>query len=242
MFIKKIHFVVLQNEEHAGFHTYVADYVEEATPAILKIEPQAADYKLKLGIEKAVLDIIRKNTFTNRVNQADEARDNPIRGFFKVVKGMLHHFNPAMAQAAYNVDLINENFSDITRLSKGKQSMAEEKYIAALNAAQADIALLGLTDWVTEIVNTNNVYLELVKSKNTETDEKPEGNMKLARIDTDTSYNAIADRINAFITIEGDAVFAAFVTKVNNRIDEYNAAIAQRKGRAGKKDDTTETK
>ena len=149
---------------------------------------------------------------------------------------MLHHFNPAVAQAAYNIDLINEKFSKITRLSDEKQTAAEESYITALKAAAADLTTLGLTDWLTEIEATQIAFVELVKSRNQEDDLKPAINMKTARVETDNTYNAIVNRINAFITIDGDAKYAAFVTKLNNRIVQYNTAIAQRKGWAKKVD------
>ena len=236
MFIKKIHILGLQNEEHVGLNTYVGDYITESGAAALNIEKQSGDHKLKLAVEKSVLDLVQKNSFTARVNAADEARDQPIRGFSKIVKGMLHHFNPAVAQAAYNIDLINEKFSKITRLSDEKQTAAEESYITALKAAAADLTTLGLTDWLTEIEATQIAFVELVKSRNQEDDLKPAINMKTARVETDNTYNAIVNRINAFITIDGDAKYAAFVTKLNNRIDQYNTAIAQRKGWAKKVD------
>lgn len=241
MFIKKIHYVELQNEEHAGFHAYVDDYISETGAAILKVETQSTDHKMKLAVEKSVLDLVLKNTFTVRVNAADEVRDKPIRGFFKVVKGLLHHFNPAVAQAAYNIDVINEKFSNLTRLSKEKQTPAEESYISALKAAIADINMLGLNDWLMEIEATENAFVQMVKNRNNEDDLKPALNMRAARQETDDACEAIIDRINAFITIEGDALYATFVTKINNRIDQYNNTIAQRKGIAAakKKDDAT---
>ena len=239
MLIKNIHLNALQNEEHAGFHTYVSEYITEDANVTLKVQLQLSDYKLKLAIEKSVLDLIQKNSYTRRANDADAARDKPIRGFFGVVEGMLHHFNPAVAQAAYNVNLINENFSNITRLSDDKQTQAFDSYIAAIDAASADISLLGLTDWVTEMKATHAAFLEVVKSRNAEKDDKPDINMKQARVDTELAYNALVDRINAFITIEGDAVFAPLVTKINGRIDQYSNAVAQRKGWAKKKNDTT---
>lgn len=234
MFIKKIYFHALQNEEHVGFNTYVADYISEAGAEVLNVVTQAAEHKQKLAIEKSVLDLVRKNVYTQRVQVAEDARDKPIRGFFKIVKGMLHHFNPVVEQAAANINLINQKFSDICYLSDEKQTAATESFLAALKAAQADIETLGLTAWITEIESTQNAFVELVKNRNTEDDQRPETNMKAARTETDKSYNAIVDRINAYITIEGDAKYAAFVTSLNNRIDQYNTAIAQRKGRAKK--------
>jgi hypothetical protein len=244
MFIKKIHFHLLQNEEHAGYHTYVSEYITEDGNANSRLISQMSDHNLKLGIEKSVLDLIQKNSYTQRVNEADQVRDKPIRGFFKVVKGLLDHFNPAMAQAAYKVNLINENFSGITRLSNDKQTQAFDSYIAAIDDASADITALALMDWVTEMKATHAAFLEVVKNRNTENDDKPNISMKEARMETDVAYNALVDRINAFITIEGDALFAPLVTKINGRIDQYTTAIAQRKGIAEakkKKDTTTDT-
>lgn len=234
MFIKKIHFLLLQNEEHAGFNTYVADYISEAGAEALNVVAQAAEHKQKLAIEKSVLDLVRKNVYTQRVQVAEDARDKPIRGFFKIVKGMLHHFNPAVEQAAANINLINQKFSEICYLSDEKQTAATESFLAALKAAQADIETLGLTAWIAEIEATQNAFVELVKSRNTEDDQRPETNMKAARTETDKSYMAIVDRINALITIEGNAKYAAFVTSLNNRIDQYHTAIAQRKARTPK--------
>ena len=92
------------------------------------------------------------------------------------------------------------------------------------------IATLKLADWITEMKATNTAFLGVVKSRNAEDDARPNTNMKLARVDTDDTYNAIAGRINAFITIDGDAAYASLVTKINGRIDQYTTAIAMRRG------------
>ena len=234
MFIKKINYHALQNEEHAGFNSYVDDYIAENGATELNVVTQAADHKLKLDIEKTVLDLVRKNSYKMRFDAAEVARDKPILGFFKIVKGMLNHFNPVVEQAAANIHLINQNFKDICNLSDEKQTIALERYLTTLKGAEADITTLGLNDWVTEIEAKQNAFLEVVKNRNTEDDQRPDTNMKATRIETDKSYFSIVDRINALITIEGDARYAAFVTSLNNRIDQYNTAIAQRKGRAKK--------
>jgi uncharacterized FlgJ-related protein len=137
--------------------------------------------------------------------------------------------------------VINEKFSNVTYLTNEKQTPAEESYIAALKAAMADITTLGLMDWLIEIEATENSFVQMVKNRNNEDDLKPAINMKAARAETDNTSDAIIDRINAFITIEGDTRYATFVTKLNNRIDQYNTAIAQRRGWASskKKDDAT---
>jgi hypothetical protein len=232
MFIKKFRFQNLQNEEHVAFNAYVQAYITETGATTLNVETQAAAHAQKFEAEKSVLNLVQKNTYTERLIAADEARDKPIRGFFKVVKGMLNHFNPNVEQAAYNINIINQSFAEITYLSNEKQTAAVDSFLAALRAKNADIETLGLKDWVTEIETTQNVFVTVVKSRNEEDDAKPMYNMKAARNETDVTYRALVDRINAFITIEGNAKYANFVTKLNGRIDQFERAMAQRSGRA----------
>lgn len=234
MFVKNAHLNDLQNEEHFAFHTDVDEVVTDAGPAVLKIETQYGVYKPTLTDERTALDQVQKSAFTKKMDIADVARDQPIRGFFAVVKGMLHHFNPTVSDAAYRIDVINESFSGITRLSKEKQTSATVSYLDALHVASADIVILGLRDWVTEIDAKNTAFVDTKKNRMNEKDDQTNLHMKDVRREVDAAYNAIVDRINAFITIDGDAKYATLVTKLNNRIDSYNNALAQRKGHAKK--------
>lgn len=242
MEIKKIHLMILQNEEHFRFMTYVDEAIIELGPDALAVPVQYAAFKPELSNERIALDQVQKSVFTKKLDAADAVRDIPIRGFMKVVKGMLHHFNPMISDAAYTVDVINESFSDITRLSDDKQSAATVSYLDAIKASFANVSTLGLTDWVTEIEAKENDFLALQKSSLSEEDAKTTLTMKQARRNTDVQYYSIVDRINAFITIEGDARFAPFVTRLNNRIDSFNLAIAQRKGRRESEDKKSEAK
>lgn len=231
MEVKNAHLMVLQNEEHFRFMTYFDEAISELGADALEIPVQYATFKLELSNERIALDNVQKSSFTKRLDAADAARDIPIRGFMKVVKGMLHHYNPLISDAAYTVYVINESFSNITRLSDGKQSAATVSYLDAIKASNANVITLGLADWVVQIEAKETDYLALQKSSLSEEDAKSTLTMKQARKLTDVQYNSIVDRINAFITIQGDAQFATFVTRINNRIDSFNLAIAQRKGR-----------
>ena len=240
MFIEKPHLVSYQNEEHFGLHTFVQEVVEEADPVLLKIKVQADAYKLKLLNERIALDQVQKSSYTRLMDLAEGARDQPIRSFFKVVDGMLDHFDPVVSASAYRIKVINDSFRDITRLSDSKQSSAEVSYVDALKANMADITILLLTAWVVEIESKENAFLDLKKSRFEEKDEKTTLNMKDVRVDVDKSFNALRDRINAFITIDGDVQYATLVTKINNRIHSFNTGIAQRKGQQNG-NDTPET-
>ena len=239
MFIEKPHLVSYQNEEHFGLHSFVQEVVEEADPVLLKIKAQADAYKLKLLDERIALDQVQKSSYTRLMDLAEGARDQPIRSFFKVVDGMLDHFDLVVSASAYRIKVINDSFRNITRLSDSKQSSAEVSYVDALKANMADITILLLTAWVSEIESKEKAFLDLKKSRFNEKDEKTTLNMKEVRVEVDAAYNSIVNRINAFITIEGDAQYATLVTKINNRIQSFNTGIAIRKGQS--QNDTPET-
>ena len=240
MFISKFDLSHLHNEEHSGFLTYVDSYITEEGAAALKIDAQYSLFQRKLNIEKMVLDLVQKSSYTKRVDAADVFRDKVIRGFFKVVKGYLNHFEGRIADAAYRIDIINESFRDLPTRNREKQTQGEEAYLKALNNAAADVATLGLTSWINQIQVAHDSYVAVVADRNTETDAKPDISMRDSRLDTDAAYTAIVDRINAFITIDGDAGYATFVAKVNGRIDQFKTLIAQRRGRD--KDPETDAK
>jgi len=96
-----------------------------------------------------------------------------------------------------------------------------------------------LADWFTEIEAQNKGYVNLKKSQFAEKDDQITLKMKEVRVDVDDIYDTITDRINAYVTIEGDAEFGTFITKLNNRIDSFNLLLAQREGRNKKDDDET---
>lgn len=232
MMVKSIYLNALQNEEHAGFCTYVGNYLDESDLKALKLEMQTAIFKEKLGVEKSVLDLVQKNSYTKTLEEADKKRDHLIKGFFKLVHGMEHHFQSSIAKAAYNINLINQRFRDITTLSYEKQTQAEESLLLALKEASEDVKKLGVTEWVTEIEKAHNAFLQLVVKRNVETDSRPDINMRTARLSTDETYNALVTRINAFITIDGQSgPYTQLVTQINGRIDQYMTIVAKHKSR-----------
>ena len=58
--------------------------------------------------------------------------------------------------------------------------------------------------------------------------------MTQARADTDTGYRAIADRLDALMTLSETASCMPFVRELNVRADSYKNNLALRQGRAAK--------
>jgi hypothetical protein len=99
----------------------------------------------------------------------------------------------------------------------------------------AEIALVGLTQWVVELKNANETVSSLMGDRYDETLAKPDLVMRDVRLKIYAEYNIIVKRINAAIVIEGEDNFRDFVTAFNLVIKRYADLLAQRKGRAAAK-------
>ncbi len=65
--------------------------------------------------------------------------------------------------------------------------------------------------------------------------------MKQERVNVDTIYHQITERINALTVVEGAATYAGFVNELNKRIDGYENTISIRRAKGKKVAETIPT-
>jgi hypothetical protein len=221
----------LRNEEHFQFQTEFKGLVEQQTPLSLNIETAWADYLPVFNNEAAVVDAIRKSSFTPKIADADHNRDRLFSGLKNTVKGALNHFNPAVREAAQRVMIVLDNFEGINEKSLDSQTAALTSLITDLTTVYAaDVATLGIGDWVTELESANNAFVALTQERYSEEAAKPQFNMKTARTETDAAYRTIIERIDALIIVNGPAAYETFVAELNERVESFNNNIARREG------------
>ena len=105
----------LHNEEHFNFLTDFSELITAATPAALHIADEYAAFTPLLAEEASVMEIIRKNSYTESVIEADEARDL-IFNFIKAsVKNLTKSYDAAVAAAAEKVLNIMNNYKAVSR-------------------------------------------------------------------------------------------------------------------------------
>jgi hypothetical protein len=88
-----------------------------------------------------------------------------------------------------------------------------------------------LTPWVAELHARNDAFDRLVKACIEQRTTKPSVRMKDTRNETDEVYKNIVLVINPLIVMEGETVYAPFVTEQNELIKHYSDLIAQHFGR-----------
>ncbi len=226
-----------RNEEHFQFQTEFKGLVEKYTPGTLNIEAAWAVYLPCYNKEEGVLDLLRKSSLTVKISDADHYRDKLNSGLSDTVKGALNHFNPAIKDAARRVQILLDRYGKINRKSYDEETAAINSLINDLNTDySADVATLGIGEWIAELQSANNAFVALMQERYSEETEKPEYNMKIARTDTDAAYSTITERIDALMIVNGEGIYAGFVKDLNQRIEKFNKILAQREGRNAKVD------
>jgi hypothetical protein len=234
MKIESINYRLLRNEEHLQFHTGFKELVELNNPGELNIEEVFAAFLPHYAHESEAIDQIRKSEVTHELTDADNMRDNTCYGMTEVFKAATRHFQPAIRQAASNLAVIFDHFSDLTKKSYDEETTAIVKFIEELNAKAADVATVGLTDWVAELQANNTAFVNLTKTRYTEESGKTQLKMRQVRGEVDSAYRTVVNRINALIIVNGESSYSAFVTELNKRIEHFAQIIALRDGRNAK--------
>jgi hypothetical protein len=238
---KRFNLANLRNEEWFQFFTEFKALVEQYYPGMLNIEELFAVFiMLYVDVDQA-LEVIRKSATTEQLVEADNDRDIDFRGFVDAVKSALSHFDPAKSEAARRLQIVLDQYGNVARKSYDAETASIYNLVQEMNGAHAaDIALLGLGDWITRLDADNKAFEVLKNTRYSEEEGKPAFRVRELRKKIDSNYRDMLDRIDASILLNGETQYAAFVNAHNIRVDHYNNIIAQRKGRNAKKKDETE--
>jgi hypothetical protein len=241
--ITKFNLNILHNEEHFNFLTDFSELITAATPAALNIADEYAAFTPLLAEEASVMEIIRKNSYTESVIEADEARDL-IFSFIKAsVKNMTKSYDATVAAAAEKVLNIINNYKDVSRFGLQEETgkiinLLDDLKVASVMALCTQI---GIKAHLTELENANNRFKTLMTDRRAEEAQKPLRSAGDIIEEIKAPYNAIIDKINALVVVNGETDYKDFVTKANVLISEYRKVVKMRRSRAGADDESEET-
>jgi hypothetical protein len=189
----------------------------------LKIKPQFDGYLPLYNREDEALKKIVKSEFTAKIHEADKARDDIYLGMAETVTATLRHFNPNVRQAAERLKILFDTYGNVVNKPLNEETSAIYNILQELKGKYtADVASVGLTQWVAELETRNQTFEGLVKERFDETAARTTDIvMKQARAQLDEVYKTIVERINALAVVEGVATYEAFIKTLNAVIAKY---------------------
>jgi hypothetical protein len=225
----------LRNEEHYKFHLDFTKLVTQYTPATLGIELKYPLYQSALDLEAKALNVVQASVLTDELLVADLGRDDIYSGLAGTIRSAVNHFDPETRAAANRLNLLFDTYGNLSIKPYDQETASIIKLVAELrNGYLPEVTKMNLSGWVNELDAKNDAFESIKQSRYTENTLKPQQSLKLARLETDKAYRALVKRIDALIEVNGETVYAGFVTELNQRIENYQLLLAQRQGRNAK--------
>jgi hypothetical protein len=213
----------LHNEAHFQLQAEFRDLIAAHGAELLKIKPQFDEYRKLYEREDEALKKIVKSALTEKINEADAARDSIFIGMADVCKGMCRHFNPEIRDAALRVQVLFDTYGNVAYKPLNEETAAIHNITQDLQSDKyaADVAAICIAPWVPELKARNNAFEALVKERFSETAGKTDIAIKDARRELDAAYRKICDIINVYVMLEGEANYADFIKTLNAVIAKY---------------------
>jgi hypothetical protein len=232
MIIKKIHLANLRNDAHFQYLTEFRDLIVKCNAQTLKIKPLFDAFTpLYARLDEALKKIV-KSPITEKLNEADKARDEVFAGMVEIISGMCKHFTPAVRDAAKRVKVITGTYGNVARKPLNEQTSALYNLIQDLRTDKItpDTEALSIAEWINELAVRNDAFEKLTKERFEEAAEKTHIILRETRNEIDAVYHKIIKRIEALVEVEGEEDYEPFVNTLNEVVAKYNVHRHQHHG------------
>jgi hypothetical protein len=230
----------LRNEAHVEYHETADTLLKNHTPETLEIVGLYEPYKEALNAEVSVLDIIRKSEYTSDIMEQDHIRDSIVHGFTSLIKSSLNHYDAAKQNAASRVNTVVKHYGNLSEKTLDEETAAIDDMVRELSDNYAaEVSVLALSEWIDHLQLENNTFKGLMSARYFESAQRPSGRMRTSRIETDRTYRAILDRIEALVEVNGIATHEAFIRELNAVSERYKNRLSNDAGRRRANDTET---
>jgi hypothetical protein len=236
MKIEKIDKSRLRNDEHFQFNTEFRDLINKEGAQNLKVETQFAAYLPLYDKEDEGIKKVSKSIFTAKIHEADKARDDICTGMMEINEACTKHYNQTVSEAAKKLKILFDTYGNISQKPLNEQTSAVYNILQELKGDYLDASrIVNIHGWADELEVRNNAFEALVKGRYDEAAARSDVVVKSARVELDSAYDAIVERINAYAVIESGELYERFIKTFNSVISKYNAIVNARLGRKNHK-------
>ncbi|MDR2809983.1 MAG: DUF6261 family protein [Tannerellaceae bacterium] len=269
MDISRFNISQLRIEEWFRFHTEFWGLATQCGVEVLDIIRLFSPYETLYKEADGLLEILRKSFITVDTASADRLRGRLFRGLRDAAKSFQYVLDEAKQAAGIKVNAVIRKYSNsISKGARGEKTAAIDNLLQDLTQVEggidlsAEIQLLGLGTWVTDLAAANTAYKETLSERVEESTSRPDtGRLRQVRSDMDRYYRNMINTIDARLlaidispaneeeeTPSGpvedrdaqpstpDEKIIHFAKALNTYIAYYKSLLKGRQTRGGKKD------
>lgn len=229
--IQKINLSALHNEEAFGFFTLVKEEMKSlpADPeeGVAPLKDVKVNFTTKLVTYDEVLESSGKLKSTGAVEKADAMADEAWGATNMYVKALARHPDDMIRNAALPYAEVFEKYGNPTQMALNKELGILQNLCTDLEALEDD-TMLNFGPWKEYLVETTGLLMDAMQAQADEKSQVQVGSVKQSRLEVESAYRDLVDKVNVVAAYEGDAAYATFIDHLNAMIDRQKVILKTR--------------
>lgn len=237
--IQKINLSALHNEEAFGFFSLVKEEMKslpaDPTEGVAPLKDVKVNFTMKLTTYDEVLESSGKLKSTGAVEKADAMADEAWGATNMYVKALARHPDDMIRNAALPYAEVFEKYGNPTQMALNKELGILQNLCTDLEALEDD-TMLNFGPWKEYIVETTGLLMAAMQAQADEKSQVQVGSVKQSRLEVESAYRDLVDKVNVVAAYEGDADYATFIDHLNAMIDRQKVILKTRTTNSKKKE------
>lgn len=229
--IQKINLSALHNEEAFGFFSLVKEEMKslpaDPTEGVAPLKDVKVNFTTKLVTYDEVLESSGKLKSTGAVEKADAMADEAWGATNMYVKALARHPDDMIRNAALPYAEVFEKYGNPTQMALNKELGVLQNLCTDLEALEDD-TMLNFGPWKEYLVETTGLLMDAMQAQADEKSQVQVGSVKQSRLEVESAYRDLVDKVNVVAAYEGDAAYATFIDHLNAMIDRQKVILKTR--------------
>jgi hypothetical protein len=231
-FILKADIQHYHNGDHVSFNNLAVQILEKNASVIAEQELVDA-YTNNVKVENTVYKLARNSEYTAKKITVDRQRNKLYSIIGEIVRLNMKHFNPAIRDAAKQVDNLMSAYRNLARAGYEAETASIDSFLTHIHSDSyaGAISILGLCPWLLKLKEANDLFKTYADNMMQEEIAKPDINMQSARRQSDIALHKIIARIESKINLNGPEPFIPFMEEYNISVKHYDSLLHEHYGR-----------
>ena len=202
--------------------------------ATLLIDAPFNSYVQQISAQSVVyenaLAQVRKNEETEKIVEADAARDKAVSAFNLALKLHAAADDPAEVEASRSLGILFSTYKNLAKLNYEAESLAIDKLTSELSspAYSEKINYLHMSKYVARLSDTNTTFKNLFGGRMVTTAMNETFDMKAIRSEMQSTYNDFCDYVLAMAKALNTPLFVTALNLLNTARKYYADLLARR--------------
>lgn len=182
------------------------------------------------GVYENALAQVRKNEETEKIVEADAARDKAVSAFSLALKLHAAADDPAEVEASRSLGILFATYKNLAKLNYEAESLAIDKLVGELysEAYNEKINYLHMSKYVARLNDTNTSFKNLFSGRMVTTAMNETYDMKAIRSELQSTYNDFCDYVLAMTKALNTPLFVTALNLLNTARKYYADLLARR--------------